>query len=173
MVSSNVQQFNPVSVSAISYELAAATNTLNHYGLFTPLADWMDFSFANIQGLVAVPDYVSNFTTDSYISSQTDIALQEYYSATASIFSQAQSANSCLNLNTSMNAFTANVITNVTNIMSFMSNGFAGDTTNEINIMTSTYSNFHNNITACSKLRPLPLCSACMLSLVRYSRRID
>lgn len=169
MVVSNVQKFNGESVNAISYELAAATNTLNHYGIFSPLGDWMKFAFANIEGLVAVPDYVAELTNDSYIDSQSDAALQELYAIIATIFSQAQNIPPCQNLNNSMNAFISTVTTNITNALNFMKTGFSADTSNELSVMKSTYLVFHNNITDCSKLRPLPNCTSCMLDLARKS----
>ena len=166
-VISNVQKFNPVAVNAISYELAAATNTLNHYGLFSPLKEWIYFAFANLQGLVEVPDYVNDFISTNDINDQTDKAMRELNIAIENIYESAKAKPSCPKLISNMNDFTNTVSTNITNAINFLQNGFNADTSNELTLMSTTYSDFHNNITACSKLRPLPLCQTCMIDLVR------
>lgn len=171
LIVGNIQQFTPESVSAVNYELQAALNTLSHYDMLSPMGEWMEFTFANIKGLVAVPDYVADLSSDSNIDAQTDAAMQELNDIIALVYGKAQEIDpQCDNLTSSMTAFTTSVTTNVTNALNFMQNGFAADTLGEINLMKSTFTDFHNNITVCAQLRPLSVCKTCMINLVDKNR---
>lgn len=169
MVNTNAQKFGPESINVISYELAAASNTLNHYGMYSPLKEWMFFAFDNIKPLVDVPDQIDDMIlNDSIISDQTDKAMVELNAIIETIFSKAQQMD-CPQLISNMNDYTRDVMTNISNALAFMKTGLAADTTTELSLMKSTYLDFHNNITDCSQLRPLSVCKSCMLNLVRSS----
>lgn len=170
-LSQTLPQFTTEATTALDYQLAAGTNTLRNYGLQSPLVEWIDFLNSNVKGLTEFPMEIADITGDDDYNQRIDFSTVELKNAVSSIYTKAAQdyeTKACQGrIISSMNTYTDAVSKNITDAMTFMSKGLKVDSTTEVSLMKKTYADFHNNITVCSKQRPLSICRTCMLTLVR------
>lgn len=169
-VNKTVPPFYTEAVNALSYQLAAGTNTLNNYGVQSPLMDWVDFLQANVKALTEFPDAIADFTSDEDYNLRIDFSFVELNESISTLYNKAAAdyeTKACQGrILSSMNTYSNAVSKNISDAIAFMNRGLSNDAGNEVKLMKKTYTDFHNNITVCSNKRPLSICRSCMLTLV-------
>lgn len=169
-VNQTLPQFLTEAFTALSYQLAAGTNTLNNYGLQDPLMGWIDFLHSNVKGLTELPDAIADFTGDDDYNLRIDFSTVELMKAVTTIYPKAAKdyeTKACQGrIFSSMSAYTDSVSKNITDSITFLNKALTLDAASETKLMRQIYADFHRNITVCSTKRPLSVCRTCMLNLV-------